>query len=131
MKTSERNLRMALKANSVFSLMSGILLLLFTKDIAELMNIDNHYVLVVVGVGMLLFFVSLIYNSTKIEISTLQVNFIIAQDYAWVIGSIALLVIDLYNISQSGNMIIGIVAIIVMLLGILQTYYLNSYENNH
>ncbi len=126
MKSQEIKLRTTLKANAAFSLSSGLVMVSFGKPISTLMNISNPLVLLILGVGLVLFAAYLIYNASKLEISRTQVKFIILQDWIWVIGSLILLIIKPLDISFIGNILIGLVAIIVGVLAILQTNFLKT-----
>lgn len=122
MDTLEKNLRNVIKANALFSLTSGTSLLVFAETIARIMNIANANILIIIGVGLLLFVGFLLYNAYRKEINPKQVQFIILQDWLWVITSAILLAFDPFNISLMGNVIIGAVACLVMLFAILQNF---------
>jgi hypothetical protein len=129
MKTSEKNLRMALKGNALFSLLSGATLLIYPRTISTIMKVENHNVYWIVGIGLLLFCSYLLFNAYKKELDLKEVKFIIIQDWVWVMGSLAIILIDPFNISHAGNWIIGIVAIAVMGFAIIQSKALKTYRS--
>ena len=129
MSTSEKNLRDALKANAAFSIASGMILLVFAGKLGQLMNITQVYILQLVGMSLLLFVAILLYNAFKKKLDIRQVKFIIIQDWAWVIGSMLLLLMDPFDISLLGNTLIAGVAIVVMLLAIFQMLALRKTLN--
>jgi len=99
---NQKRLKQALLANAVFSLCSAIVMICFSKSIANLMNISQSYILLAIGIGLLLFAV-LVYNSTRgKEINRKLVQSIIVQDWIWVIGSVTILGFQLFNISYTG-----------------------------
>ncbi len=110
MKTPGNHLRNALKANAAFSLLSGITLILAKGSIAQLMNINNNMVLLYIGVGLLLFVASILHAAFSSTLSIKKVKFIIVQDWAWVVGSVLLLLWRPWEISMEGNVMIAVVA---------------------
>jgi len=48
------------------------------------------------------------------------------QDYTWVLGSIFLLIFNPFQVTLIGNLIIGIIALIVLYMGINQMIELNK-----
>ncbi|MEE9361935.1 MAG: hypothetical protein V3U92_04990 [Cellulophaga sp.] len=56
----------------------------------------------------------------------LAVLWIIIQDFIWVIGSLILILLNPFKITQTGNIIIGIVAILVLFMGVNQLIALNN-----
>jgi len=120
MTTSEKNLRNALKSNALFSLMSGMGLIGFHEKVGQVMNISDTFVLQLIGIGLLLFVALLLYSAFRKKLDIRQVKFIIIQDWAWVIGSIVLVIFDPLEISPIGNVLIAVMAAVVALLAILQ-----------
>ena len=120
MKSTEKKLRNILKINAAFTIVSALVLTILSNSIANLMHIENNSVLQYIGIGLLLFAVSLIYNGTKRELSHSQIKFIVIQDCAWVAGSAALIILNPFNITPIGNIIIASVAVIVGLFGYFQ-----------
>ena len=120
MNNQEKNLRNLLKVNAAFSLMSGSLLIIFSNDLAEIMELKNSTVLVYIGVGLLLFVMILLLAALRKQINTKEVKGVIVQDWTWVVGSIVLLLFNPFNISLAGNLLIGVVALIVGILAWLQ-----------
>ena len=120
----ENKLRNVLKANALFSLLSGTIMLLFGKTLAEWMNISNALVLTIIGIGLILFGVYVYYNSAKAKISVNEVKVIIIQDWIWVIGSLIIIMLQLFNINFQGFVLIGIIALVVADFAFFQNYFL-------
>lgn len=120
MSTSEKSLRNALKGNAVFSFISGMTLIVFNGKVEQVMNISETFVLQVIGIGLLLFVALLLYSAFRKKLDIRQVKFIIIQDWAWVVGSLVLLIFDPFAISTIGNVLIAVMTAVVALLAILQ-----------
>jgi hypothetical protein len=120
MSTPEKKLRDALKGNAAFSLISGIILISYHGKVGQVMNIKEIFVLQLVGIGLLLFVAMLLYNAFRKTLDIKQVKIIIVQDWSWVLGSMVLLIIEPFDISNYGNLIIAMVALAVMLFAIWQ-----------
>lgn len=123
------SLQKALKVNAVFSGISGIILLLFKRYLAELFGTTNNNVFWIVGVILIYFSATIWYEIPKQRKPA--VIWIIIQDYAWVLGSIILLISNPFNLSQIGNIIIGIIALIVLSFGIHQMNCLKRSTKNN
>lgn len=111
-------LQKALTTNTLFSGFSGIILILCNHQIADLFGITNTIVFLIIGFILIYFSLTIWYEIKKQR--KLAVLWIIIQDYAWVLGSIILLIFNPFHVTQTGNIIIGIIAFIVLLLGITQ-----------
>ncbi|TCI92187.1 hypothetical protein [Tenacibaculum sp. M341] len=111
-------LQKALTTNTLFSGFSGIILILCNHQIADLFGITNTIVFLIIGLVLIYFSLTIWYEIKKQR--KLAVLWIIVQDYAWVLGSIILLIFNPFHVTQTGNIIIGIIAFIVLLLGITQ-----------
>jgi len=111
-------LQKALKANALFSSISGIIMILLNHQIANLFGTANNTVFWIVGLILIYFAITIWYEIRKQR--RLAVLWIIIQDYAWVIGSLILIIINPFQITQIGNLIIGIIALIVLYMGINQ-----------
>ena len=120
MSTSANKLRNALMANAVFSFTSGIIIVIFSSQLSTVMNIANNATLLIIGIGLLIFASTIVFIRAKKEVHAKSIKSIIVQDWIWVIGSAIMLIFRPLGISTVGNIIIGIIAIIVMLLAILQ-----------
>ena len=118
-----KNLKKALLANATFSTISGLTMLLFYKQLAAWMNITYAPIFLVIGIILLLFALFLFSTAKGNPISTKKVKFIILQDWLWVFGSILLIGTQAFGISQAGYIAIGVVALIVADLALLQHWF--------
>ncbi|MBA3986895.1 MAG: SRPBCC family protein [Flavobacteriales bacterium] len=79
----------------------------------------NTTVFWVIGIVLLFFASTIIYEIIKQQ--PIAVLWIIIQDFLWVIGSIALIAVNPFEISKAGNSTIAIIAFIVLFMGINQS----------
>jgi ribosome-associated toxin RatA of RatAB toxin-antitoxin module len=122
-------LQKALSLNAIFSGISGIGLILFHKSISNLFNIDQSNIFWIVGIGLAFFALTILLEVKKQR--HLGVIWIIIQDYIWVIGSAVLLILQPFNISNTGNNTIAIVALIVFVMAINQSTALAQSKNTN
>jgi len=120
MANSKVNIATLLKINGSFSLFNGLLLVTLTGVIAKMMNIHQPIVLQGIGVALILFAGLLFYTASQHPINKKSVQFIIIQDWLWVIGSGLLLLLQPFSISPWGNLLIGIIAMIVLVFAVFQ-----------
>lgn len=116
----ENRLRIILKANALFSLVSGLSMILFSNQIMAFLNISPSIVLELIGFGLLFFVLLLTFAVYKNKLSKNLVYIIIALDITWVISSVIILIFDPFTISILGNVAIVLIAMIVSLFALLQ-----------
>ncbi|MBW1294766.1 hypothetical protein [Aquimarina litoralis] len=121
-------LQKALQTNALFSITSGIILILLNKQIATLFGTTNNTVFWITG-SILIYFSATIWYEIKKQ-RRKAIIWIIIQDYVWVLGSIILMVFNPFELSKTGIMIIGIIALIVLFMGINQMVQLNKTKTN-
>ncbi len=117
-------LQKALIANVIFSGISGITLMLLNKQIADLFGITNNTVFRVIGLVLLYFALTIGYEVAKQR--RLAILWIIIQDFLWVAGSLILVLFNPFQITQTGNIIIGSIAVLVLVIGIHQARALHE-----
>lgn len=122
------NLQKALKTNALFSSISGIILILLNKPIAKLFGTNNNTVFWIIGLALIYFSITIRYEIKKQR--KLAINWIIIQDYIWVLGSLILIIINPFEITLIGNLIIGTIALIVLFMGINQMIGLKKSTTN-
>jgi hypothetical protein len=122
------NLQKALRINAIFSGLSGLGLILFYKSISNLFGLEQNNIFWGVGAGLLFFALTIILEVKKQR--KLAILWIIIQDFIWVIGSTTLLLLTPFSISDSGQIIIAIIALIVFLMAINQSVALSKTKEN-
>ncbi len=114
-------LRRALRANGVFSTVSGGLALAAgSYAIGPRLGVEPSWIVLLVGLGLLLFAFDLFANAARIDISLSKVKSAIAGDIAWIAGSIAVILIDPTGLTTAGVVTIAIVAAVVAEFAMLQ-----------
>ncbi len=121
-------LQTSLGINALFSGISGTVLIIFHHQLAQLFGIENNTVFWMIGIALLFFALTIGYEIIKQR--PLAVLWIIVQDFLWVLGSGILLVLHPFAISPTGNVLIGIAAFIVLLMGFNQSRALARVDNN-
>jgi len=111
-------LNRALTANFLTSLLSGILLIVFQGQVAQLFGVAPHVVFPILGVGLLLFALSIAIEIKKQR--ALAILWISIQDALWVIASAVVLIWQPWPISATGYWIIDGMALLVLLFCIFQ-----------
>jgi drug/metabolite transporter (DMT)-like permease len=80
------------------------------------MEVERSDIFVYIGIGLLLFSFTIAWSAFAKEFKIKRIKLITMQDWAWILGSAVLLVLNPWNISLGGNILIAIFAVIVMLL---------------
>lgn len=114
-----RSLRNALRANAIFSGVSGLLIVLFHNQVLQWLGLGEVNLLAV-GAGLVLFSVYLFWMSNRQNLPRSLVSGVIAGDWAWVLGSVVLLVFKAGIFSSLGVFLIAEVALVVMVFAIWQ-----------
>lgn len=111
---------MALGVNAMFSLITGITLLIFPESIATAFGSNMAAPFWIIGIGLILFAAFVYYERKRHQKQPANILLIILMDLSWVIGSIALVYFDLFELSQTGHIIISVVAMIVLVFAVAQ-----------
>ena len=122
----EKHLRGVLTANAIFSLVSGLSMVFFHEALAGMMGIANGKVLIGVGLGLLLFGLTVMWAARRKALSNTQIKSIIFQDWAWVVASAAVIGLQAWDLSATGYWMIGIVALLVADFAIFQARFLKK-----
>lgn len=121
-------LQKSLRLNAIFSGISGIVLIAFNKQIIHVFGISNTTVFWVIGIVLLFFASTIIYEIIKQR--PIAVLWIIMQDFLWVIGSFVLIAINPFEISKAGNFTISVIALTVLFMGINQSKALAQVDSS-
>lgn len=119
-----RKLKYALLANAMFSTISGLILIFFNDQLARIMAVKIPAILLFIGIGLLFFAGSIIWLAKHTAINQKRVKMIIIQDWLWVIGSLLILIFQIFGLSRVGYAMILGVAIVVGIFAFLQQRYL-------
>ena len=116
---SARGLRSALRANAVFSAISGLLIVFAHDQVLAWLGI-NGLNISAIGGGLILFSAYLFWMSSRTSLLRVLVSGVIAGDWAWVAGSAALVIFKAASFSTMGLFLIVDVALAVMVFAIWQ-----------
>lgn len=112
-------LRRSLRANGVFSTLSGLTFVVAAGAISEFLGAVPALLVAGVGGQLLLFAAALIWLASRSEISVSIATAVIAADLLWVIGTVGVVCADVF--SRGGAALAILLADVVLLLAILQS----------
>jgi hypothetical protein len=119
--TSNDNLlRNALRGNSIFSAVSGILLLVDARLLADFMGIESTIPFIVIGVGLLLYAANIFLNTRSRPVKKAFGWFAVIADIAWVVISAIVLLTDAFDLTSGGKWLVLIIADMVLVFAIVQ-----------
>ena len=113
-----RWLRLSLRANAIFSAVSGSGMLFAASAIAGLLGIEQTLLVRITGVNLLGFAALLVWLASREVIKPSLAMAVVVADLLWVAGSAALLPAGVF--STTGNWLVAGVADVVLLFAILQ-----------
>ena len=113
-------LRRTLRANSLFSGVSGVAFIAAFRPIALFLGLDAPFVLIVIGVGLLLYALALWFNAGRHLIDHSFVWAAIIADAAWVMGSLIIMLTDWLPLTPAGWWAVAIVADLVAIFAVVQ-----------
>lgn len=117
-------LKRTLLGNAVFSFLSSLILIIANEYITHLFGLTNGLAFYIIGGVLIAFSGFILYTMKKKIENKMQVLSISVADFAWVAGSLVIIATSAFQITQIGYEIIGLVAFIVLLFGILQLKFI-------
>lgn len=118
-QTEQSNLRHVLNANAMFSFTSGLFFLLAAGPLAAFLG-ATPTVMYTLAIVMFGYAVLIAFNTYRRVISREFTLFTVIGDSAWVLGSILLLVLPVFDFAPAAKWAIGITAICVDIFATLQ-----------
>ncbi len=112
-------LRRVLDANAMFSATGGLFFLLAAKPLGEFLGAPP-LVMTILTVVMFGYAALITFNTSRADISRGFALFTVIGDSAWVLGSILLLVLPIFNFTPEAKWAIGVTAICVDIFATLQ-----------
>ncbi len=103
---------------------SGMAIALANRPLATLMEVQNAQVLLIIGIGLVLFGATVFQAGLRKSISPKQVWSIIVQDWVWVAGSGVIIGVEAWSLSTVGYWLIAVVALLVADFAIFQMRFL-------
>ena len=113
-------LKNILTLNALSSALSGFVLLVFAPAIAGIFNVHQRLPFYITGAVLILFAGFIIYESLQKPVRPGRITLIYTLDALWVLGSLVIVALGLFNLSQIGYMLISGVAIWVAAMAYLQ-----------
>lgn len=117
---SSKTLKKYLTINSLFSFISGMVLLFASEPLDAFLGVVNPFVLPIIGLNLLIFAIYVWYVSHKHLHNKLLVDIINVLDALWVAGSLILIQFNPFGLTNKGNAVIGLIAIWIAFLGYMQ-----------
>ena len=115
-----RFLRNVLRANAIFSTVSGVFVILFAKSVAQLIALENPLLLIALGIDLLPF-AFFVYKVSAMEtLNSKWVWVIIEMDILWVVSSVVLLFSNIVPFTTAGMWMIGLLAEVVAIFAVLE-----------
>lgn len=119
------DVRAALRANAAFSGVSGLALLFAAPALAAILGPVGPLTLRGIGIGLLLFSVSLVRLAGREPVPAREVRGVVVADVAWVVGSAALIATPWLR--PAGDLLVGAVGLVVAAFAALQWTGLRRY----
>ncbi len=113
-------LRTALRANTVFSLLSGLVFTLDSAALANLTGIQPPLVFILVGLPLAVYGLLLWMLASQSELNPNLIRGVIIADAIWVAGSIVLLLSGWLPLTAAGKWLVALLADAVAVLAVLQ-----------
>jgi hypothetical protein len=115
-----KSLKNVLLINAVSSGATGVGLIVFARTVADLFGTSQSQAFTGVGIFLVVFAAGVLYEGIQKSPRPLQVYTIITLDVLWVIGSFAIVLPQLFNLSVIGYIAITAVALWVAAMAYLQ-----------
>ncbi|MGF1571005.1 MAG: SRPBCC family protein [Nodosilinea sp.] len=117
-----RPLRIALLANAAFSATCGLLMLAKPVFVGILLGVHAPLLLRLLGVGLLLFSIDLVHQTTRPRLATWRALYASVGDFLWVITSVLGLLLFSNLFSLAGVSLVLIIAGVVLAFGCWQIW---------
>lgn len=117
---SEQTLKRALLANALFSIISGLTLIVFSQPVAELVGLGAPRLYQITGAGLLAFAGYVVWTATRSPINTYEALQISLGDFLWVLGTVVIIAFAYSSLNPAGILVMLLVAAIVLAFGIGQ-----------
>ena len=112
-----------LQINGGFSLLSSLVMLLLSGFLANVFALESRIAFLVIGAGLLFFGGFVFYVAQKQPGNKTLIQVITIMDAFWVLGSLIIVVFQLFNLSSTGYLLITAVMVIIAFFAINQYRY--------
>ncbi len=109
-----------LRADGVFATASGLILLLFSGSVADLIDLNRPVALLVLGFILLAYGASLLFSADRQPENRQVASMAIVLNLLWVAGSYAGLLFDFFPVNTAGKWAVALVAEAVFLFAVAE-----------
>lgn len=120
--STTRPLRTALLANAVFSAACALVMLVWPGFVETLLSMQAALLLRLVGFGLLLFSIDLMYQASRPRLATWRALYASVADFLWVVSSVLGLLLFPELLSVTGVAVVLVVAGVVLTFGVWQMW---------
>lgn len=113
-------LKTALLSDSALCFISGIAFLLFSKAIAGFLGLPAAWIILVLGIGFIVYSAELFLAARSKPINLYIAKFAVYANLAWVLASAFLIFANLVPFTTAGKWAIAITADLVLVFAILE-----------
>ncbi|GAB5492640.1 MAG: hypothetical protein Phog2KO_28550 [Phototrophicaceae bacterium] len=118
--TQSTLLRNALRANSAFSAISGIITAIGAGVLVQFMGVGTLALYIIIGLALVFHAVTLLMNTRTDNINVGFAWYAIIGDILWVLATAFILLTDSFSLSTDGKWLLLFIADIVLLFAIAQ-----------
>jgi hypothetical protein len=111
-------LKKALTGNAVFSVVSGVVILLANRWLVKFLGLPEKVSLAILGVSLIVYAAILLFNARRPKIKLTDAWVAVIMDAIWVVGSYALIFV--VHFSVGGKWVVALVAELVLAFAVLQ-----------
>ena len=121
-------LKKALTGNAVFSVVSGMAILLANRWLVKFLGLPDNVSLAILGISLLVYAALLWLNARRPKIKITDAWIAVIMDAVWVVGSYALIVVVPFSVG--GKWVVALVAELVLVFAILQWLGIRKIRKN-
>ena len=118
--TTTSSIRRPLLTNATFSALSGLIMITCCSSLGSLLGEIQSMDLLLLGIGLVFFASYLLFVAYRTPLVKRQVIAIIIMDLLWVIGSVFLLWLRPITLTETGQLLIILIAAIVACFALWQ-----------
>ena len=111
-------LKKALAGNAVFSVVSGVAILLANRWLVKFLGLPEDVSLTILGVGLIVYAAILWFNARRPKIKITDAWIAVIMDAVWVIGSYVLIFVVPFSVG--GKWVVALVAELVLAFAVVQ-----------
>lgn len=114
------DLKKYLLINSSFSFLTGMIMLILNPKLRVFFSVTEPLIFTIIGINLLIFAAFVLFVARSKPLKSNLVKIIVVLDILWVIGSFILIFTDVFKLSLSANITIGLVGVFIAFLAYKQ-----------